>query len=152
MLGINSLFGKPLIPQPQCNETEWNECFTCVVDPCPFSAGCEINLSCKAGLLTYSGYDAFPVFTSGLKIVVISCVRCRTGTYSSGNCCRLSRHSLLIGGGLKNLFRTFARQRYEKIAWKHKATNYKLFAAFWNYLFIFVGIWPSASAFPAAGA
>ena len=72
------------------------KCFTCIIDSRPFSAGCETNLSCKAGLLTYSGYDAFPVFTSGLKIVVISCVRCRTGTYSSGNCCRLSRHSLLI--------------------------------------------------------
>ena len=36
-----------------------------IIDSRPFSAGCETNLSCKAGLLTYSGYDAFPVFTSG---------------------------------------------------------------------------------------
>ncbi len=71
--------------------------FTSVVHPGPFSAGCETNRSCKAGLLTRSGFDAFPVIRQWLKIVDPSCARFRTGTYSSGNCCRLSRHSLLIG-------------------------------------------------------
>ena len=47
----------------QLNKME--KCFTCIINSRPFSAGCETNLSCKAGLLTYSGYDAFPVFTSG---------------------------------------------------------------------------------------
>ena len=69
MLGINSLSGKPLIPQPQCNEQK-KECFTCVVDPGPFSAGCEINLSCKAGLLTRSGFDAFPVIHQWLRLSI----------------------------------------------------------------------------------
>ena len=35
-------------------------------------------------------------FSPVAEIVDPSCVRFRTGTYSSGNCCRLSRHSLLI--------------------------------------------------------
>ena len=65
------------------------KCFTCIIDSRPFSAGCETNLSCKAGLLTSR-------FSPVAEIVDPSCVRFRTGTYSSGNCCRLSRHSLLI--------------------------------------------------------
>ena len=49
------------------------KCFTCIIDSRPFSAGCETNLSCKAGLLTYSGYDAFPVFTSGWDCRSLMC-------------------------------------------------------------------------------
>ena len=44
-----------------------------------------------------------PGFHQWLKIVDPSCARFRTGTYSSGNCCRLSRHSLLIGRRLYGL-------------------------------------------------
>ena len=46
------------------------KCFTCIVDPGPFSAGCEINLSCKAGLLTRSGFDAFPVIHQWLRLSI----------------------------------------------------------------------------------
>ena len=71
------------------------KCFACIINSRPFSAGCETNLSCKAGLLTYSGYDAFPVFTSGWDCRSLMCPF-PDRNYSSGNCCRLSRHSLLI--------------------------------------------------------
>ena len=37
-----------------------------------------------------------PGYPPVAEIVDSSCARFRTGTYSSGNCCRLSRHSLLI--------------------------------------------------------
>ena len=60
MLGINSLFGKT-IDSTAAMQRNRMKCFTCIIDSRPFSAGCETNLSCKAGLLTRSGFDAFPV-------------------------------------------------------------------------------------------
>ena len=42
-------------------------------------------------------FRRLPGYPPVAEIVDSSCVRFRTGTYSSGNCCRLSRHSLLIG-------------------------------------------------------
>lgn len=44
-----------------------------------------------------------PGYPPVAEIVDSSCARFRTGTYSSGNCCRLSRHSLLIGRRLYGL-------------------------------------------------
>ena len=103
MLGINSLSGKPLIPQPQCNEQK-KECFTCVVDPGPFSAGCETNLVMQGRSSDSFRFRRLPGYPPVAEIVDSSCARFRTGTYSSGNCCRFSRHSLLIDRRLKPLF------------------------------------------------
>ena len=61
----NSSLGQIMDSTATMHRAGMKACFTSVVHPGPFSAGCETNLSCKAGLLTYSGYDAFPVFTSG---------------------------------------------------------------------------------------
>ena len=61
----NSSLGQIMDSTATMQRDGMKTCFTSVVHPGPFSAGCETNLSCKAGLLTYSGYDAFPVFTSG---------------------------------------------------------------------------------------
>ena len=41
-------------------------------------------------------FRRLPGYPPVAEIVDSSCARFRTGTYSSGNCCRLSRHSLLI--------------------------------------------------------
>ena len=41
-------------------------------------------------------FRCLPGYPPVAEIVDSSCARFRTGTYSSGNCCRLSRHSLLI--------------------------------------------------------
>lgn len=48
-------------------------------------------------------FRRLPGYPPVAEIVDSSCARFRTGTYSSGNCCRLSRHSLLIGRRLYGL-------------------------------------------------
>ncbi len=53
---------------------------------------------CKAGLLARSSRNAFPAEPVAKECAAID------GTYSSGNCCRISRHSHLITRGLARPF------------------------------------------------
>ena len=65
--------------------------------------------------------DSFPsrrlpgrATASGKRLSGLVVPSSMAGTYSRGNCCLLSRHSLLIGGGLRGPLRTFAQQKYKK--------------------------------------
>ncbi len=90
-----------------------------------------------------------PGFHQWLKIVVTLCVRFRTGTYSSGNCCRLSRHSLLIGGGLKTFSEPLRDKGMKKL---HENTRRQTINCLPPYGIIFFRrLLPSASAFSVAG-
>ena len=66
----NSSLDQTIETKATVQRNRMKECFTCVVDPGPFSAGCEITLSCKAGLLTRSGFDAFPVIHQWLRLSI----------------------------------------------------------------------------------
>src|SRR5574344_2171516 len=58
-------------------------------------AGCKIQSKTKAGLLTYSDFNVFPTYSvSDLRMLTPLILA--DGTYSSGNCCRFTRHSLFI--------------------------------------------------------
>ena len=59
-------------------------------------------------------FRRLPGYPPVAEIVDSSCARFRTGTYSSGNCCRFTRHSLLIPLHGE----TIARQRYAFIGRK----------------------------------
>ena len=72
------------------------KCFTCIIDSRPFSAGCETNLSCKAGLLTCPPRRRLPGPGGPVAQECRNEKALAGGTHSSGNCCRFSRHSLLI--------------------------------------------------------
>ena len=65
---------------------------------CSFSASVKSSVCAVAGLLTYSRFEAFPARRPVAKSfkTVFSPFEEKTRAYSSGNCCRLSRHSLFI--------------------------------------------------------
>lgn len=73
------------------------------VNPSPYLPKAN-DTSTLAGFLTRPDPNAFPVLPSG-KEYWNRYALTGAGTHSSGNCRRLSRHSLLIPTGIKNRFR-----------------------------------------------
>ena len=89
-------------PQPQCNETKWKSALHAL------SIHAHSPQAAKPICHARQVFWLIPVttpsrFSPVAEIVDPSCARFWAGTYSSGNCCRLSRHSLLIGRRLYGL-------------------------------------------------
>lgn len=101
--------------------------------PRPFSAGIR-SKQAKAGLLTRFRRDAFPTRSQWRKNVAATNPKnIRNETHSSGNCCRLTLHSLLIPAAVPRGNRlqgkgSYFRQNSKFIGMKHpplRRTNVK---------------------------
>ena len=103
MLGINSFFGKTIDSTAAMQRTEERVLYM------RCRSGPVLRRLRNQSVMQGRSSDSFrfrrlPGYPPVAEIVDSSCARFRTGTYSSGNCCRLSRHSLLIDQRLKTSF------------------------------------------------